>query len=490
MKKTRFLAAFLAALTMLSSLAACSTPDDSEDTDDSIVTSGETEDPALRDELPGNLNYSGDEIVFITNDQIGAKKVTGDPVSDVLFERNKAVEQRLNVKISYIDDGDAVNKMVTAVSSNSSDYDVLVGYCWMTAPKFTEGYFSDLRQTDFLGFEKPWWNQSFNDVVSYNGKQFGVTGDIALSLYRRTYTTVFNKPLFTNANEKFLYDYVEDGSWTLDKQASLVPVFHKDNGDQVADMKGDIYGFVSNDFISVDPYWAACEVDIIKKNSQGEYEWVFDTNKMYDMAEKVLALYYETDGGAYIEADDVAAEETVLTMFSNGYAAMATMAIQSLESSAMRDMPQEYGVVPIPKYSQEQTTYRSQMHDGFSVVCIPTTVQGARLNEMSAVLEAMASSSYKLVRPVYYETTLRTKIAQDPQSSAMMDLIINNIHIDAGFVYSHSMQVNNQGFHQSFQQLVAGKTNDTASRFKRATTVAQKGLRELNTKLDNLTSKQ
>ena len=490
MKKTRILAAFLASLTLLSSLAACSIGGDDTETTASADTAEETKVEQLKDNLPGDLNYAGDEIVFITSDQLDSEKLTGDPVSDILFERNKAVEQRLNVKITCISDGSAVEKLITAVKSNTADYDILVDKCWTTAPRFVEGYFTDLRQSEYLDFDQIWWNQSFNEVVSFNEKQYGVTGAMVLSLYRRTHTTVFNKPLFTNANQKFLYEYVEDGTWTLDKQTSLVPLFHQDNGNQTADTVGDIYGFISNDFIYVDPYWAACEVDIAKKNADGEYEWIFNTDKMYDMAEKVLALYYGTDGAAYIETDDAEAEATVLEMFSSGYGAMATMTISSLESADMRDMPQEYGVVPIPKYSESQETYRSQMHDGFTIICVPTTVQGERLNELSALLEAMASSSYNLVRPVYYETTLRTKIAQDPQSSAMMDLIINNIYLDAGFVYSHSMQVNGQGFHQSFQQLVASKTNDTASRFKSATTMAKKGLRQLNNKLNKLTEKE
>ena len=488
MKKTRLTALVLAMLMAGSTLVACSTPDEPDDSASTTVSDKETNADELKDDLPAGLNYNKDEIVFISSDLITTDELTGDPVEDVIYERNSAVEQRLNVKITCINDGDAVNKMITAVKSNTADYDVLVDYCWKVAPNFTEGYFADLRQSKHLDFEKIWWNQSFNDVVVYNDMQFGVTGAMVLSLYRRTFVTTFNKPLFINANQEFLYEYVENGTWTLDKQASLVPLFHQDNGNQVADMDGDIFGFVSNDFISVDPYWAACEVDIIRKNASGEYEWVFDTNKMYDMAEKVLNLYYGTDGAAYIETDDFAAEDTILSLFSKGHAAMATMAIEQLESADMRDMPQEYGVVPIPKYSEAQTTYRSQMHDGFTVSSIPTTVQGERLNEMSAVLEAMASCSYNLVRPVYYETTLRTKIAQDPQSSVMMDLIINNIHIDAGFVYSHSMKVNGQGFHQSFQQLIATKTNDTASRFKSSSNAAKKGLRDLVHKLDTLTN--
>ena len=148
----------------------------------------------------------------------------------------------------------------------------------------------------------------------------------------------------------------------------------------------------------------------------------------------------------------------------------------------MRNMTQEYGVVPIPKYSEDQDTYYSQMHDGFTIACFPNTVREDRADMLSAVLEAMSSVSYRIVRPVYYETALRTQIAKDPQSAEMMDLIINNIRIDAGFVYSHSMG----SFHQGFQQLVDSGNNNAVSRYKRMTTAAQRALEKLVTELDKL----
>lgn len=490
MKKTRLLTAALAALLLAGTFASCANSDDTDDTGASQTTASAEDESKLEDSLPKDLNYKNQEIVFITDDQLTSEKLNGDPVSDALYERNKAVEQRLGIKINCINDGDAVNKIITSINGGSADYDVLVAYCWTTAPKFAEGYFADLRKTEYLDFQKPWWNQSFNEAVSYNDAQFGVTGDITLSLYRRTYATAFNKKLFTDARQDFLYEHVENGTWTLDKQASLVPLLHKDNGNQVQDKTGDIYGFVSSDFIHVDPYWAACEIDIIKKNTDGEYEWAFDSEKMYDMADKVLNLYYATNSGSYIEKENAAAEETILTMFSSGYAAMATLCIEQLENSAMRDMTDEYGVVPIPKYLESQTTYHSQMHDGFRIASIPTTVQGERLDMMSAILEALSSTSYNLVRPIYYETTLRTKLAQDPQSAEMMDLIINNIHIDPGFVYSHAMAGSSGGFHQEFQTLVESGTNDTVSRFKASTKQAQRKWENFLAKLDGLADDQ
>ena len=485
MKRT--LAILLASLMLLPTLAACGEVEDPADTKPSSQsTASEAEGDIPADELPDNLNYNKEKITFISANAMDYDDLTGDVVEDAIYERNKAVEERLGVEISIIQEDTPIDKVITAVSGGSSDYDVMVELCWRAAPKFTGNYFYNLRNTQYLDFEKPWWNQSFTDVVTYNDITFGVTGAMVLSLYRRTYVTVFNKDLFTDANQPFLYEHVENDSWTLDKQASLVPLFHRDNGNSQKDKEGDIYGFVSNDFIFVDPYWASCEVEIIRKDKEGDYEWVFETAKLHDMAEKVLGLYYGTGDAAYIEHDDVQSENTVLSVFSGGYAAMGTLCIQLLENPLMRNMEQEYGVVPIPKYSEDQKTYYSQMHDGFTIACLPNTVKSDRADMLSAVLEAMSSVSYRIVRPVYYETTLRTKLAQDPQSAAMMDIIVNNTVIDAGFVYSHSMG----SFHQGFQQLVDKGENDAISRYKRMTTSAQRSLEGLIRQLDKLAAQQ
>jgi hypothetical protein len=297
---------------------------------------------------------------------------------------------------------------------------------------------------------------------------------------------VFNKKIFTDANQKFLYEYVEDGSWTLDTQASLVPLLYRDNGNGVPDENGDIFGFVTNNFISADPYWAACELDIISTNGGEGYEWVFDSSKMHDAMEKVLNLYYNTDNGTFCSFSDDSLQSVTQAIFADCRAAMATLCIGTLETSQLRTMDDAYGVVPMPKFDAAQKEYHSQMHDAFTIACIPTTVQGERLTQMSAVLEAMSSASYNLVRPVYYETTLRTKIAQDPQSSEMMEIIVNGIYIDAGIVFSHNMEA----FHKGIQKIVSARSNTTASLFKSMENIAKKRLTQLTKQMDKLVGNQ
>ena len=494
MKSKRILAALLSALLLLPTLASCAAEEDTpaETEASSKNAAAEEADTSMKDSLP-ELNYKNDEVVILSRnygsdlvDEIYVEDLSSDPVNDAVYERNRQVEERLNIQINSIREStsEPINKIITAINGGSNDYDIMVELSWKVMPQSINGYFADLRETAYLDFDQPWWTQGFNESASYHDAQFAITGTMVLSTYRRTYTTVFNKKLFSDANQPYLYDLVENGTWTLDTQAALVPLFHKDNGNSQQDETGDIYGFISDCYISVDPYQTTAELEILRKNADGDYEWAFDNERIFDLTEKVLALYYGTDGGTFL-AGNGDFQEATRSMFSNGYGAMATLCLQALEHTSMRNMTDEYGVVPIPKYDTTITEYHSAMHDGYTVAVIPTTVTGERLDQMSAVLEAMGSSSYKIIKPAYYELTLRTKLAKDPQSADMMELIINGIVIDPGIIYSNNMG----GFHAQHRYIIGSKANNTSSEYKKLSKTAQSQLKVITKSLDKLVQK-
>ena len=496
-KKTRFLSALLAGLMLVGSLSACANGGD-DTPDDSQGTQGVTEEnTGISDSLPSDLNFAGQEITIISRDlegwtrgEVSVEKMTGDPVNDAIFERNQAVSQRLNVKINSILDNDAAsdavpNKVIQAVQAGTSDYDIMAGCSYTAFPHTLTGNFADLANTEYIDLEQPYWTQGYNEAVSYDGMQFTATGSLLLSIYRFAFVTVFNKDLFTDVGQPHLYDTVENGEWTLEKQTSIVPLFHKENGDNVADEK-DTYGFVSSSLISTDAYWSSCRIDIIKKNADGIPEYLLDTDKLHEATDKILDLYYSTDGGSYILAAQGgdAEQDVIRDIFANGHAAMATLRIMALENSIMRSMSDEYGVIPMPKYDAAQDGYNTLLHDQFTVIAVPTTVKFERLDTVSAVLEAMGSASYRIVKPVYYEETLRTKIASDPQSSLMMDIITEGIYIDLGIIYVDC------GVHAGLRSMIGEKNNNTASRFKSISKITKKKVQGMVIKLDNLAEQQ
>ncbi len=498
--KFRIISAFLAVLMLTGSLSACGTPaDQPSDTlpNDQTTGSVEGQETELTDDLPDDLYYNGDEITILsryqeggTSGEIAVDGLINEPVNDAVYERNLSVENRLGVKIVSVEEhveefSHVATKITTLIQSGVDDFDIAVPTGATGASPALDGMFVNLRDTAYLDFDKPWWSQGFNESAEYQGKQYMATGAMLITMYRFAFVTVFNQDLFIERDQPFLYEYVENGTWTLDKQISLVPIFHEDNGNSKQDKVGDVYGFISNhNMIGVDPYWSACDVPVLGKNEFGEYEVVLDLDRLHSMTEKTLQLFYETDNATYRMGHIIydAEQADIRQMFADGYGAMATLRVLELENGAMRSMESKYGVVPMPKLNEEQENYGTVCHNIYSVVCIPITVEETRRDEISAVLEAMAYTSYKILRPAYYETTLRTKLSQDPQSAAMMDIIFDNLSYDPGMLYCVALG----SFHDQYRSVMASKRNNIVSLFKRYTNIMNKGVGELNDKLSEL----
>jgi hypothetical protein len=307
-----------------------------------------------------------------------------------------------------------------------------------------------------------------------------------LSLYRFCFVTVFNKRIFDEAGQTYLYDLVENGTWTLDKQIEMIPKFHRDNGNGQQDLQGDVYGFIGTDATDMDAYWSACNLKIVDKTDDNEYEFVFDPARVFETAEKLIQLFHGTDGGTYQGLHSDGDWATVRSTFANGNAAMAAFRLLELENESMRSMTDQFGVVPIAKYDQQQKEYQTLLHDQFTVISIPTTVTNERLAMVGATLEALSSTGDRIVKPVYYEDTLRTKIAQDPQSAEMMDIIVDGVYIDAGILYVLAMN----NFHHGLREVVIRGLNDIISRFKSKSTMAEKTIKQINSKLTRISEKQ
>ncbi len=498
MKAKRILSALLAALLLAGTMTACGESQDPprEETTANQVTETEAE-TDLSDALPDDLDFGGQEITFIsrylegwTSGEIAVEGLINEPVNDAIYERNKAVEDRLKIEINSIEENNTdpnlvVTKVDNAVKAGSNEYSVLAAACYVALPSTLNGNYVNLRGEDagYLDLDQPYWAQGLNEVIEYGGTQFAATGEALITLYRMAFVTCFNQAMFDNASQPYLYEYVDNGTWTLDKQIALVPLFHQDNGNGQQD-DGDIYGFASGTMASIDPYWSSCKVDIIRKNGEGMYELVLDNDRIHGVSEKVLQLFHNTDGASrIIKSYGYGAEhDDIRDLFSEGDCAMATLHIMKLESEPMRNMKDTYGVVPMPKYDEAQDGYRTLLHDQFTVFCIPATVQGEELSMVCAALEAMASISYRVVKPAYYETTLRTKLAQDSKSSEMLELIIENVYIDAGIIYTNVLP----GFQDNLRTLVNSKNNDAVSRFTALSKRTKGLLRAITLKLDKL----
>ncbi|MCQ2429107.1 MAG: hypothetical protein MJ192_02135 [Clostridia bacterium] len=495
MEIKRILCGLLAGLMLLTCIGCGNGEDVTDETQPDAAKTEEIE-TELKDNVP-ELNYNDDEVTILsryregwTSGEIAVEGLNKDPVNDAVYERNKTVEDRLGLKIisqeEHNDDQALVITMIkNDVSSGAGEYDLLAAACYVTLNESLNGTFADLRQTEYVDFDKPWWSQGFNSAVEYKGAQFAVTGAAVLSMYRFAFATLFNKRLFKEANVPNLYDNVRDGTWTLDYQISIVSSFHRDDGNGKQDATGDVYGLITTDYISTDPYWSSCQVPILTKDEYGDYTLEnFDSARLSDVCDKLILLYYGSDGATYDIAHYGADQEQddIRDMFSEGWGAMATLRLMALENASMRDMVDEYGVVPMPKFDEVQKDYQTLLHDQFTVLAVPTTVRDDRLTEVSALMEVLCYQSYKTVKPAYYDVALRSKYMKDPDSAEMLDLLINNIYIDPGIIYTNALST----FHDGLRQIMGSKKNTVVSKYKSTLKSATKALKKMCDKLDKL----
>ena len=487
----KLLALLLVFATMISVLVACA-QGDFEQSNESVNT--ETGEPEQLDSIPADLKFNGEDVTIISRayigwtwDEVAVPELNSEPVNDAIFNRNVKVGDRLNVNIvsHAIDDVDQakpIAEVQRAVLAGSDEYDLLAGAAYLVLQYTLEGLFCDMTQLEYLDLSQSYWMQDYNEVISYNDKQYSATGMIALSTYRFAFVTMFNKNQFDDKSVPYLYEAVNNNEWTLDYQSALADDFYQDlNGDGKKD-EDDFYGLITSPYISTDPYWASCDLTIVEKNADGEYEYVLDTARLSNATDKILQLFYESGTYVYPHTNYDAEQDDIRIAFADNKGAMCTTRLVAAEQSDIRNMEELYGIVPMPKYDSAQSGYGTLMHDQFTVFALPATVKVDRFDMLGAVLEVMASESMRTVKPAYYEIALKRKYMSDPVAWEMLDLIFDTVKIDAGIVYTNALG----NPHDQLRQIITSKKNTVSSKYKRMNTTVGKYLSKMEKKFEGL----
>jgi hypothetical protein len=110
---------------------------------------------------------------------------------------------------------------------------------------------------------------------------------------------------------------------------------------------------------------------------------------------------------------------------------------QSLSYGAdMKSSTVNYGVLPLPKYNEDQADYRTCFANAASALAVCSNLSESRASMVSAVLEVLSAESYKQVIPVYYGTVLKGHYSREQADAEMYDLILNSFVFSFGFAWS------------------------------------------------------
>ena len=445
MRFTKIMCLILALLMTLACFAACGGGEETTLPSATGKDEDETGRNAVKDTVPTDLNFKGETVTFfVRNDsdmwknEMDVEKTTNDTLFDSIYYRNSTVEDRLGVEIRQIgqagayDVSDAWNSTLrNAVLTKSGDYDTAAIYASTGSALAVEGLYYNVLDIEHINLDKPWWNQTIRDELTLFDTLYYLAGDIAITETANGLCFFFNKNLFSELYQTQnidLYKAVEEQKWTIDLLHDLVANAWIDENSDGVISDGDTVGYAagakSDSDGSMDAWVPAMGISVTKM-IDGYPELTFYDEHTVEAFEKLKALYRANPGS-------LCADGKTATSFIIGNQLFFRGDLNS--GSGLRNMQDDYGVLPMPKFDEAQDDYYTTFANIASLIVVLSTCTDTA--KVGATLELMAAEAYKQVTPAYFEICLQGKYSDTPEDAAMYDRILGGFVFSFGFCYS------------------------------------------------------
>nr|MBQ4317860.1 extracellular solute-binding protein [Clostridia bacterium] len=450
--------------------------DTAADTTTAAETVPEETKPQL--ELPEGIDLKGDEINIAVQQSAGwvqqrdfkfSDEASGEPINDAAKERIQLVEDMLNCKIVSIEVGASAAVATSArteIMAGGDSYDVIMPGMANINTLGTEGLLMDLYTIDNIDTTKPWWSQQVTKHLSIAGKLYFTLGDLSLIDNDGIGAIGFNKKLVEDYNLDSPYQYVFDGTWTMDKLFKMANAVVKDlNGDGTMDAN-DQYGFV-NDGQNLMYHVIGGGVNLTDKDENDLPVCKLNNERTIQIIDSFINFI--SGGDAFAQTSLFGGHEPCNTNFMNDQMLfrMTTM----YRFTQMRNMETDFGFVTTPKFDESQDSY----HHGYSYAspgtAIPVTVKDPEA--VGAAVEALSYYGRELMLPAYYDVTLQGKVARDDESAAVLDILFDTAMLDLGTLYNFG------GIRDIWVGMVNNKSNTFVSSFEAISGNVDKAIADL-----------
>lgn len=359
----------------------------------------------------------------------------GDIVTDAIYKRNLQVEEKYGIEITYLEQnsGGYNSDGLNSILAGDDAYDIIFCHSRGAFVYALQGAAYNIHEIESIHTEQPWWYKDAVETFSLNNHLYVLDGDITKS-FGSAMAIVFNKRIFDELGYDYPYETVRDGDWTFDEFAYYAKKGGADlNGDGVMTPEADQFGFYTGEWAAPINILYAGGEKIYDKNDEGMMELTLYSNKTVDIFDEFFGLMsneacflHFTEGNINYTGEDI---------FASGRAMMASGGLGS--ASGLRAMDDDFGIVPYPKFDEEDD-YTTAINGAAPLLVIPITVSD--VERTGAITEALCAYSARDVIPAFYEKSLKTKYSRDEESEEMMDLIKESIIYDVGYLATGQFQ--------------------------------------------------
>ncbi len=443
---------FLTAALLLP-LAACSgkTPDKQDTADPSSETSApmpktaSAADEALAHLGERDFDGANFHILCLSGSfEFDQEETTGELMNDEVYARNRTLEARYGVEITAEDlienhAGRPLSDRVRldSLASNPS-YQVVSSATVYLIDLAKDGLCFHLPDMPWIDLDQPYWDQNSIDAFTIADSLYFVMGSVTLLNMSQTLALFVNRDLAEDLSIPDLYEMVWNGTWTIDRMTEYCERAMSDrDGTGKMEFDGDdTWGAVFAHPQYAEVMMTGLGYHYTRRDENGNFvlDLMNENNLvLFDHVSKlrdtcVLACNWVNYGPHALDADGK-------YIFYEGRA----LFLHHMVSVDMTTTACNYGILPQPKFNEEQEKYlTSSFHAGSTCVAVPMVLSESDRDMGGFMLEAMAALSYVTTYPTYIEKILELKKSPDPDSTRVLKIMFENIAYD--IVYQFNIQ--------------------------------------------------
>ena len=363
-----------------------------------------------------------------------AEEMNGEAINDAVYTRTINTESKLNVnvKVEYLDGYGNSTAIQQSVTAQDNAYQLATNTLMSVFTMSQSGLLAELNDyaaQGSLDLGAEWWDQNCINDLSIAHKNYMLTGDIGTMYKKSIGAIMFNKAILNDYQLEDPYALMQNGQWTVDKMVEMGSKVSDDlNGDGVMDTS-DRYGLICFcDMMGL--AFIGCDVQMATKDENDIPSITVYSEKSVSVVDKLATLMYDENiSWSWSKAGTT--EDTAFAMYQQDQSLFYYGELHAV--ATMRSMDSPFGVLPMPKYDETQSGYYHCVNPNVaSVYFIPITNVDYVMT--GHIMDTLGAESKNELTPAYYDVTLIGKVSRDAESAASLDIIIDTIRYDIGYL--------------------------------------------------------
>ena len=403
----------------------------------------ETE-PLLPPLNSGKLKFDGLALTILLPDtelyhREWGQKVAQNMLDDMISKRNEKILEELGLTVQYkfVPQGtdEYFELALNDVLGTEHNYDIALNDSSLMSRLAYRGAFENLldkEQFPYFDFEGTQWNASVTKNLTVNGKLYFNTGAFSTTMLDNISAMFVNMKLYesyrADDDPEFLQECALEGKWTYEEMYRFITAFE-------GEKPGTLSLVIDNDLSNN---------DVIQS-----FATAFDTALMGDhgivnnaRAESVLTRMRELYLTAGVSSD------YGMQKFVEGesFFLMTKMYKDRESNLSLREMGLDFGLMPLPKYDEEQKQYKAVSMGGSFIGIFDHSRSDKQTYALavSAFAERMAEASHEEIFGYYFNDVQKPIYFGDdiyPMSPIIeiFDTMVNNIEFEFCNVYSSEL---------------------------------------------------